>query len=52
MIILEIKHSQEQPDWLRRLVEQHSLKIIANSKYAQGIEVARPDLVTPSWSNG
>lgn len=52
VIILEIKHPAEQPGWLRKIVEQHSLKIIANSKYAQGIEVARPDLVTPSWSNG
>lgn len=52
VIILEIKHYEKQPDWLRNIVQQHSLKIEANSKYAQGIEVARPDLVTPSWSNG
>lgn len=52
IIILEIKHYEKQPNWLRRIVQQHNLKIIANSKYAQGIEVARPDLVTPSWSNG
>lgn len=52
VIILEIKHSEEQPGWLRDIVQQHSLKIVANSKYAQGIEIARPDLVTPSWSNG
>ena len=51
VIILEIKHHEKQPDWLRNIVQQHSLKIVANSKYAQGIEVARPDLVTPSWSN-
>jgi len=52
VIILEIKHPAEQPGWLKNIVEQHGLKIIANSKYAQGIEVARPDVVTPSWSNG
>ena len=52
VIILEIKHYEKQPDWLRNIVQQHSLKVVANSKYAQGIEVARPDLVTPSWSNG
>jgi SPX domain protein involved in polyphosphate accumulation len=51
-IILEIKQYEKQPGWLRNIVQQHSLKIEANSKYAQGIEVARPDLVTPSWSNG
>lgn len=51
-IILEIKHYEKQPGWLRNIVQQHGLKIIANSKYAQGIEVARPDLVTPSWSVG
>jgi len=52
IIILEIKHFEKQPSWLRNIVQQHGLKIEANSKYAQGIEVARPDLVTPSWSNG
>jgi SPX domain protein involved in polyphosphate accumulation len=51
-IILEIKQYEKQPDWLRNIVQRHSLKIVANSKYVQGIEVACPEVVTPSWSNG
>ena len=51
-IILEIKYYKKQPFWLGNIVRQHGLKIIANSKYAQGIEFASPDLVTPAWSNG
>lgn len=52
VIVLEIKQYEKQPGWLRNIIQQHSLKTVANSKYAQGIEVARPDLVTPSWSIG
>jgi SPX domain protein involved in polyphosphate accumulation len=52
VIILEIKHYKKQPVWLRNIVQQHGLKMVANSKYAQGIEFACPELVTPSWSNG
>ncbi len=51
-IILEIKHYEKQPYWLRKLAQDHGLKIIANSKYSQGVEVACPEVVTPSWSNG
>ena len=51
-LILEIKHYEKQPDWLRNIVQRHSLKMIANSKYVQGIEVASPEVVTPAWSNG
>ena len=38
--------------WLRNIVQKHGLKIVANSKYVQGIEVACPEVVTPAWSNG
>ncbi|HKJ26592.1 MAG TPA: polyphosphate polymerase domain-containing protein [Anaerolineales bacterium] len=51
-IILEIKHYKKQPYWLRNIVQQHGLKIVANSKYVQGIEVACPEVVTPAWSHG
>ncbi len=51
MIVLEIKHHDKHPDWLKAIIKQYSLKIVANSKYSQGIEVARPDLVTPAWSS-
>lgn len=47
IIILEIKCRTQQPAWLSRLVRQHGLKYIANSKYTQGIEAVRPDLINP-----
>lgn len=49
-IIFEIKCDKNQPHWLRQLVQNHGLRIMANSKFVQGIEVARPELVRPSWS--
>lgn len=44
-IILEIKHRDEQPDWLKTIVQTYSLKIEPNSKYCQGIEITQLDLV-------
>ncbi|EEG78406.1 polyphosphate polymerase domain-containing protein [Dethiobacter alkaliphilus] len=52
LIILEIKCQSEQPQWLSKLVKQYGLKIVANSKYTRGIEISRPDAVTPMWSQG
>jgi SPX domain protein involved in polyphosphate accumulation len=49
-IIFEIKCDKSQPAWLRALVQAHGLRIMANSKFAQGIESARPELVQPGWS--
>ncbi|HZK24359.1 MAG TPA: polyphosphate polymerase domain-containing protein [Oscillospiraceae bacterium] len=51
-IILEIKCQKDHPRWLSQLVRQHGLKLQANSKYARGIEISRPDVVTPRWSQG
>ncbi len=50
LIVLEIKCNKLQPSWLRELVQQQGLRVTANSKYAQGVEVARSDLVRASWS--
>lgn len=50
LIVLEIKCIKQQPDWLRRLVQQNGLRIMANSKYVQGMMAAYPAMVTPSWS--
>ena len=47
-VILEIKCQSSQPDWLRKIVKTHNLKIITNSKYVQGIEVIRPNMITPN----
>ncbi len=45
--IFEVKTREDEPDWLRGLIRRHSLKMQANSKYWQGIEVIRPNMVTP-----
>jgi len=50
VIILEIKCDKSQPNWLRQLVQAHGLRIVANSKFSQGIEISRPEIVQPSWS--
>jgi len=51
LIVLEIKCIKQQPDWLRQLVQQHGLRIMANSKFVQGMMAAFPAMVTPSWSS-
>jgi hypothetical protein len=51
-IIMEVKCRTAQPAWLSRLIQQQGLKWVANSKYTRGIEVSRPDAVTPMWSQG
>lgn len=44
-IVFEVKCIKVQPPWLRELVMQHGLRITTNSKYVQGLEAARTDLV-------
>ncbi|MBN2434557.1 MAG: polyphosphate polymerase domain-containing protein [Spirochaetes bacterium] len=46
-VVLEIKCRNERPQWLRSLVRDHGLKIIANSKFTQGIQASRHDLYHP-----
>ncbi len=45
--VLEIKCKTHRPEWLGKLISRYGLIYIANSKYTQGIEASRPDLVTP-----
>ncbi len=45
LIVLEIKHRDQQPDWLKAIIQQHGLKIVANSKYCQGIDITQANLV-------
>jgi hypothetical protein len=49
-IVLEIKCNEEQAPWLRYMVEQFGLRPCTNSKYIQGINASRWDVVTPAWS--
>lgn len=46
-VVLEIKFKDQLPNWLIALVRQQGLKIIANSKYTQCIQVSRHDLHHP-----
>jgi hypothetical protein len=50
VIILEIKCNKSQPHWLRQMVQTQGLCFVANSKFTQGIETSRPELVRPAWS--
>ena len=47
-VILEIKYSDKQPVWCMNIVKKCGFKIVANSKYVQSVQVAQPDVVTPS----
>jgi len=46
-VVFEIKCRHHQPYWLRNLVRDYGLKLVANSKFTQGIQVARHDLYHP-----
>jgi SPX domain protein involved in polyphosphate accumulation len=46
-VILEIKFKDNLPLWLEKLVRNQGLKFIANSKYTQGLQIARHDLYYP-----
>jgi hypothetical protein len=45
--VLEIKFKDNLPLWLGNLVREHGLKVIANSKYTEGLQIARHDLYHP-----
>lgn len=47
LLVMEIKFKDELPPWVFELVQNHGLKVIANSKFTQGIQVARKNLHHP-----
>jgi hypothetical protein len=49
-VVFEIKCDKSQPNWLFRLIKQNNLSIAANSKFAQGIQLSRPEIIQPFWS--
>ncbi len=49
-VVLEIKHQDKLPNWLLRIIRQHGLKIVANSKYALGVSASCKDLISPQRS--
>ncbi len=46
-VVMEIKFKEELPIWIRTLVHDYGLKVIANSKFTQGIQASRHDLYHP-----
>lgn len=48
-VVLEIKHRQQLPKWLERLIKAYDLKVVANSKYAMAVETAQHDVILPAW---
>lgn len=47
-IVMEIKFKSAQPLWLKKIVLDHGMKLISNSKFSQGIQLARQDLIYPN----
>jgi hypothetical protein len=46
-VVLEIKFKENLPSWLGWLVREQGLKVIANSKYTQCLQIARHNLYHP-----
>jgi len=47
-VVLEIKFRNAPPRWLMPLVKRHGLRLVANSKFTQGIEAGRRDRYYPN----
>ena len=39
-VVLEIKHQNNIPDWLNKLIHAYQLKVVPNSKYTNSVEIA------------
>lgn len=46
-VIFELKCRNERPKWITNLIRDHGLRLIANSKFTQGITASRNDLFHP-----
>lgn len=51
LVVLEIKHQGSIPGWLNHIIRSNGLALVANSKFAYGIQTSQPDLIWPSWSD-
>jgi len=47
-VVMEIKFKDNLPLWLEMVVREQGMKVIANSKYAQSLQIARHDLYHPN----
>ena len=50
IIVLEIKHKEELPGWLLKIIRDTDLRMVSNSKFALGMVYSRRDLIFPGWS--
>ncbi len=46
-VVLEIKYKSAPPAWLRGIVQGHGLRLVANSKFTQGIEAGCRERCNP-----
>lgn len=46
-IVLEIKHQNQVPVWMNKLIQSFHLKVVPNSKYAHSIDIAPKDIMMP-----
>ena len=44
-VVLEIKHQNNMPDWLNKLIHAYHLKVVPNSKYTNSIEIASRETI-------
>jgi hypothetical protein len=51
MIVMEIKHKETLPVWINKIIKNHNLSVVANSKYVLAAQITQPDLVYPAWSS-
>jgi len=47
-VVMEIKFKKDMPLWLESVVRGQGMQVIANSKYAQSLQIARHDLYHPN----
>jgi SPX domain protein involved in polyphosphate accumulation len=43
-IVLEIKHQNNLPNWLNKLIHAYQLKVVPNSKYTNSVEIASKEI--------
>lgn len=51
IVVLEIKHQEQLPKWLLKIIRDNDLRMVSNSKFALGMFNSRRDLIFPGWSH-
>ena len=44
-VVLEIKHQNNLPEWLNKLIHTYHLKVVPNSKYTNSVEIASRETI-------